>query len=117
MSNLQLLPKLLLIASLVFESHASFAQQACVRLVGDSLVNHCSYPVTIVYCGISPTGNASLDCTRNKRGMAGMNGGGRLTVADAYGGYSSVATFECPGGKTPSNVHWTGSSINGSCPR
>ena len=95
--------------------------QTCVELTNygrqQVLINTCPYAVTLVHCGLRPTGNSGLDCNRNHLGTGGVRSGGMVTVGDALGSYGRVYWFECLGGKTPSRTRWTGNQIEGECPR
>jgi hypothetical protein len=81
------------------------------------LKNNCSHAITLVHCGVGPTGNSTLDCNRNKLAMGGVRPGGIVTVTDQFGSYSRIYWMECPGGATPSRQRWTGNEIVGECPR
>lgn len=97
----------------------SHAQSTCTRHVEINgiqyLRNTCNKEITLVHCGVQPTGNSSLDCDRRKLGMAGVQPGGAVMVGDRLGSYRRVYWLECPDGGTPSNTGWNGSAITGNC--
>jgi len=99
----------------------SLASDTCTRLdrhAGQQVLrNGCGHAITLVHCGVNPTGNASLDCNRRQLAMQGVRPNGIVIVGDARGSYGRVHWMECAGGKTPSNVRWTGREIQGDCPR
>ncbi len=110
-----------ILVALVLAGHSSAQAQNCVKPdthAGQNVLrNSCSYEITLVWCGVGPTGNASLDCHRNQLAMRGVRAGGAAVTGDRLGNYSRVHWLECPGGKTPSGQRWNGSSIEGICPR
>jgi hypothetical protein len=115
------LPRLILASGFLLSITSGAAAQTCSNLATHAgnqvLRNDCNYEITLVYCGVGPTGNSTLDCNRNQLAMRGLRPGSTAVVGDRNGGYARVYWFECPGGRTPSRQRWNGSAIQGECPR
>ena len=100
-----------------FASHAH-AESGCVSIQNNQfgqrvLINNCPFAVSVTYCGVNPTGDASLDCNRNKKALQGLNSGGKAIVGDSRGSYSRVHWYSCQ--NTSPRTRWDGQQLMGTC--
>lgn len=97
-------------------TQAQAGKHSCGELGDDGkLRNTCDREVVFAYCGVGPTGNSSLDCQRQKIGVAGVAPGKHLGVIDKQGGYRRVYWQHCDDGSTPIRPRWDGVELVSEC--